>query len=524
MGGEPDAPGLDGPWDVRRILGTVTVQEDGSARFRIPAYTPIAVQPLDADGQAVQLMRSWFTAMPGEVVSCVGCHESQNVAPPNRKTIAGMRDAEPIRDWHGPARGFDFRREVQPVLDKFCIGCHADLADQPARPIQDNQNAYNLASRFTPSYYALRRLVRTPTRESDMHLLPPWEFHAETTRLVQMLRKDHHNVALDAEAWDRLFTWIDLGAPAHGTWTDICGTERVAHQSKRRAELRLRYTGMTDDPEAVYTVNRPPMTPVIPVEKLAATQPALRVPSKQHKIDTHTISLTDRIALELACTESNLWIGKFEVTNEQFELFDPAHNSGLEYGDYIQFSPGERGWSLARPRQPVVRVSWHAATEFCRWLSAKTGQRFRLPTEAEWENACRAGTTTPFWYGTIDTDFSPFANLSDRTHQAIDTFGWAGRSEVIPPWRPADTRFDDHARVSATVGSYAANPWGLHDMHGNVAEWTRSVCGTDRRVVRGGSWYDSPKRCLSDFRQSYQPEQGVYDVGFRVACESDSFH
>jgi len=279
---------------------------------------------------------------------------------------------------------------------------------------------------------------------------------------------------------------------------------------------------MAEDPEAIPVVTRPPITPVIPAEKVPVASPAPISAAKLHQFKTETISLTERITLELAYLDNNLWMDKFEVTNEQFALFDPAHDSGLEYGDYIQFSPGERGWSLARPRQPVVRVSWRAATDFCRWLSAKTSRRFRLPTEAEWENACRAGTTTPFWYGTLDTDFSRYANLSDRTHQAIDPFGWAGRPEVIPPWRPADTRFDDHARVSTTVGSYAANPWGFYDMHGNVAEWTSSACGPDRMVVRGGSWYDPPARCQSDSRQSYRPEQGVYDVGFRVVCEIDS--
>jgi hypothetical protein len=519
VGGEPDAPGLDGPWDVKSVLGTVPVCEDGSARFVIPAYTPIAVQPLDADGQAAQLMRSWFTAMPGEVVSCVGCHESQNTTPPNRQTLAARQPAATLRPWHGPTRGFDFRREVQPVLDQWCVGCHANLKDQPARPMQDNQNAYNLASRFTPSYYALRRLVRTPTRESDMHLLPPWEFHAETTRLIQLLRHGPCPATLDAEAWDRLITWIDLGAPAHGTWTEICGTERVVHQAKRRAEMRRRYTGMADEPETIPVASRAPVTPAIPSKPAPATTPAPIPAAAPHPIEIQTVVLTDRIALELARLDAQVWLGQFEVSNEQFALFDPAHDSGLEFGDYIQFSPGERGWSLARPRQPVVRVSWRSATEFCRWLSARTGRHFRLPTETEWEQACRAGTTTPFWYGTIDTDFSRYANLSDRTHQAIDPFGWAGRPEVIPPWRPADTRFNDHARVSTTVGSYAANPWGFHDMHGNVAEWTDSASGADRKVVRGGSWYDPPARCQSDFRQSYRPDQGVYDVGFRVACD-----
>ncbi len=584
MGGEPDAPGLDGPWDVKRILGTAPVHEDGSARFRIPALTPIAVQPLDAEGKAVQLMRSWFTAMPGEVLSCIGCHEPQNTTPPLRKTLAYARAADPIRPWYGPARGFDFRREVQPVLNQWCIGCHdgkprpdgrilPDLTDRPPVPVQDNQNAYNLASRFTPSYYALRRLVRTPTRESDMHLLPPWEFHADTTRLVQMLRKGHHGVAPDAEAWDRLVTWIDLGAPAHGTWTAICGRSRVEHQAERRRAMRLRYAGMDDHPEEDFNpvkISAEPVTPSdsgVPLQiadpecahwpfdaaearrrQTAAGQPAaeavplgsgvamemVRIPAAAFVMGGSGGAADEQPSVAVRI-ERDFWIGRCEVSNDQFALFDPAHDSRIEHGDYIQFSPGERGWSLARPRQPVVRVSWHQAVAFCRWLSTKTGRRFRLPTEAEWEYACRAGTATPFWYGTLDSDFAPFANVSDRTHQAIDPFGWSGRPLVIPPWRPADVRFDDRTRVSTTIGAFAANPWGLCDMHGNVAEWTSSAyrpypynehdgrenpTPRDRIVVRGGSWYDPPDRCRSAFRQSYLAPQGVYDVGFRVVCET----
>ena len=235
--------------------------------------------------------------------------------------------------------------------------------------------------------------------------------------------------------------------------------------------------------------------------------------------------------------DTPFWLGRFELTNEQFARFDPSHDSRLEHGDYIQFSPGERGWTLSRPKQPVVRVSWRRAVAFCRWLSARTGRRFTLPTEAQWEYACRAGTSTSHWYGSRDTDFSPFANASDAAHQVIDPFGWTGRPLVVPPWRPADARFNDHSRVSAPVGTYAANPWDLSDMHGNVAEWTLSAYrpypyrGDDgrndasakgKRVVRGGSWYDTPDRCRSAFRQCYLPDHGVYDVGFRVACPADA--
>ena len=101
------------------------MNEDGSALFRVPANTPLFVQPVDAEGKAQQLMRSWFTAMPGETLSCVGCHERQNSVPPSQYTAAanGQIPAE-IEPWYGPVRGLSFEREVQPVLDRRCAGCH----------------------------------------------------------------------------------------------------------------------------------------------------------------------------------------------------------------------------------------------------------------------------------------------------------------------------------------------------------------------------------------------------------------
>ena len=92
--------------------------------FRIPANTQISIQTLDAEGKALQLMRSWMTAMPGEILSCVGCHQKQNAGPPSKQTIAATKVASEIEPWRGPVRGFSFSREVQPVLDKYCVGCH----------------------------------------------------------------------------------------------------------------------------------------------------------------------------------------------------------------------------------------------------------------------------------------------------------------------------------------------------------------------------------------------------------------
>ncbi len=112
MGGLLGTVGMDGPWDIKRVLGTAPVETDGSANFVIPANTPISIQPLDAEGKALQVMRSWMTAMPGEVLSCVGCHEKQNMAPPPQQTIAAQRKPSSITPWYGPTRGFSFQREV----------------------------------------------------------------------------------------------------------------------------------------------------------------------------------------------------------------------------------------------------------------------------------------------------------------------------------------------------------------------------------------------------------------------------
>jgi len=101
-----------------------------------------------------------------------------------------------------------------------------------------------------------------------------------------------------------------------------------------------------------------------------------------------------------------------------------------------------------------------------------------------------------------------------------DTHGWGLPSGAIPPWRPAITNFNDKFRVTAPVGSFAPNPWGLHDMIGNAAEWTLSDYRPGEKVVRGGSFADRPQYATASYRLCYPPWQRVYNVGFRILCES----
>jgi formylglycine-generating enzyme required for sulfatase activity len=569
MGGQNNRVGLDGPWDIKRVLGTVPVQADGSALFSVPANTPISIQPLDAEGKALQLMRSWLTAMPGETLSCVGCHERQNSGPPAKATLASQKAPDAIKPWYGPTRGFAFSREVQPVLDHYCVSCHDGAKDKkipdfralpPVHPPAPDPT-FRDGTVFTPSYLALRCYVRTATMEGDMHLLTPADIHADTSELVQMLRQGHHNVRLNPEAWDRLVTWIDLGAPAHGTWTEIVGAEKVNPGRERRKTLLSRYAQLDEDPENI------PELPVPRFDSPASSAEETPVPSKSsHQtasssalaapaiLPRRTVTLPGALQLDLVqvpagsveipvekadtrrrvTVETPYWMAVTEITNEQYACFDPKHDSRIENGDFLQFSIEERGFPLNEPKQPVCRVSWERAQEFCKWLSEKTGERFTLPDENPVGVCLSRRFAHPLGFGGLDTDFTPYANLADAAFRVVGTYEpWKLPHYAVHPWRPAIESVNDGQRVSSPVGSYKPNPWGLYDMHGNVWEWTRTPLPSDSvpdllnasatpgsYIVRGGSWYDRPRRAASDFRLAYRPWQQVYNVGFRVICES----
>ena len=113
--------GIQSGWDIKRLLGTVPVEEDGSAIFKVPANTPISIQPIDKDGVAVQWMRSWVTGQPGEVVSCIGCHEDQNQIPIPKRVMASQKAAVPLKAPEGGVRSFTFDLEIQPILDLSLI-------------------------------------------------------------------------------------------------------------------------------------------------------------------------------------------------------------------------------------------------------------------------------------------------------------------------------------------------------------------------------------------------------------------
>lgn len=229
------------------------------------------------------------------------------------------------------------------------------------------------------------------------------------------------------------------------------------------------------------------------------------------------------------------WMGKFEVTWDEYDLFafsqdirrkqvkgiDAATQPETEkLADAITRPTrpyADETFGLGRKRQPVICITHHAAMEYCRWLSTKTGQTYRLATEAEWEYACRAGTETPWSFG--------------------------DDPEALPQYAHARPLADNCAIKTAPVGRLKPNAWGLFDFHGNVAEWcldpyiddyhaatgfidprARSEDPDGKRVLRGGSFvWSDPGLFRCAYRDGQIPIRlGMEYAGFRVVCEVGS--
>ena len=195
-------------------------------------------------------------------------------------------------------------------------------------------------------------------------------------------------------------------------------------------------------------------------------------------------------------TVPSFFMGKYPVTQAQYEAImgtNPSHFKG--------------------ENRPVERVNWNDAVKFCKLLSQRTGKNYTLPSEAQWEYACRAGTTTPFYFGeSITPDLV--------NYNGDDPYGYASQGE--------------YRRQTTDVGSFPRNAFGLYDMHGNVWEWcldnwvdsynnapTNGSAVTSSiklKLLRGGSWYNDSENCRSAYRNNSNLGNGNYNFGIRVVC------
>lgn len=562
--------GIQSGWDIKRILGTIPVEDDGSVMFKIPANTPVSIQPLDDDGAAVQWMRSWFTGQPGEIVSCVGCHEDQNRLPIPKRVAASQKPPLKLTLPEGGIRSFTFDLEMQPVLDRACIACHN--GEGRAFDLHGGQKDKR---GYGTSYLNIHPYIHRQGPEADMLVLQPYEYHANTSELVRILKKGHYNVQLTGKEWKTLYNWIDYNAPDKGFFQADTITSfpyKGYPQIDRRIELTNKYgNGMSVDWKqeitdyAAYlkaqgniTPIRPePLPPVTPKEIKAKGWPFhvvaagkdsrmevelapgvkltfVRIPAGEFVMGSYKGEADARPTSKVKINKP-FWMAEVEVTNEQYAALCPDHDS--RYVDQLWKDHTRPGYVANAPLQPVIRVSYEDALTYCRLLSEKTGRRITLPTEAQWEWACRAGSDTDFWFGNLNADFGSKENLADASTtdfavSGIDPQPMKKESSWYPyySYLPKSADVNDGNMIQTDSKSYEANPFGLYGMHGNIAEWTRSdyrpypytekaSAPAAYKVVRGGSCFERPKFSTAYARKAYYPWQRVFNVGFRLIIE-----
>lgn len=202
----------------KQILGTVPVERDGSAYFRVPARMPVLFQALDARGRAVQTMRSLTYLQPGEQISCVGCHEPRSsTAAVRREALAMTRAPSAITPGPDGSRPLSYPILVQPVLDRHCVGCH-NAKKAEGKVVLTGEPA----GKFSQSYNALvTRVSYTAWGNPQNNFEPltaPDRFGARASKLVALLDRGHYDVRLTSEEWERLVTWIDANALFYGTF------------------------------------------------------------------------------------------------------------------------------------------------------------------------------------------------------------------------------------------------------------------------------------------------------------------
>ena len=215
-----------------------------------------------------------------------------------------------------------------------------------------------------------------------------------------------------------------------------------------------------------------------------------------------------------------IFFGDVRAGVHLFELFSTGHKTE-QFNFNTDYSWRNAGFEQTDDH-PVVNVSWNDAVAFCKWLSKREGRTYRLPTEAEWEFACRAGTDTRYYNGADPEKLAGIGNVAD-----------AAAKVRFPDWKYTIKANDGYA-FTAPVGKFKPNAFGLYDMHGNAWQWCADWYDEDYygkspaddptgpdtgsvRVVRGGSWCFGPDHACSAFRDGDGPDCRMHGGGFRIA-------
>ena len=379
----------------------------------------------------------------------------------------------------------DFQKQVQPILTKECAACHGP--ERPAGGVKITDRASVLSDRMVvpgkPEASLLQRVIDLPP--GTPKAMPPGRQLAKADR--DLIRQ----WIAEGAKWPE-GTVVSSGAPPaadeRATVQKIHAKITAASKEKSPADMKP-YTAKIPNTDVTFD-----MVP-IPAGEFAMGTPAgekgRRDDESQRKVRVDPF-----------------WMGKHEVTWDEYRLFMFSQMAKEDVNKDAVVD------AISRPTRPYVEMSFgmgingfpaismtqHAANKYAQWLSAKTGQFYRLPTEAEWEYACRAGTTTAYSFGDDPSQLGEYAWFGDNS----------------------DGKYQK-------VGTKKPNPWGLHDMHGNVMEWTldqhdpsgynglpaenpyRVATEPYPHAVRGGAWTDPADQLRCGSRIGSDPSWKMQD-------------
>lgn len=226
--GQQEPLSLGGTFTLERILGTVPVEADGSASFEVPALRSIFVVALDENDMSVKRMQSFMTIEPGETLSCVGCHEQRQSAPPAaRRTQAMLRAPSKITPITDVPEVIDFPRDVQPILDKHCVGCHDFVKTEQGRPCAGGVIlSGDHGPRFSISYAMLTVHKQFFDGRNGAGNRAPQTIGSSASPLMQKLDGQHFDVQLSSHEKKMIRLWIESAAAYPGTYAAL-GTGMV---------------------------------------------------------------------------------------------------------------------------------------------------------------------------------------------------------------------------------------------------------------------------------------------------------
>lgn len=438
--------------------------------------------------------------------------EDDMVMPPKKEGILEKSQIEVIKAWieqgaEWPAGvvleqtpRIRFEKHIQPILEQNCVSCHNEdkakgdwIITTRKEAFESGENAPNIVP-FDTKKSAIYTLTTLESDDDD--LMPPKKSGGP----------------LPKEDITYLKLWIEQGAP----WPD--GIKLTAKEKKGPA------TNNPDNMDLVkkihaHIVQTSKEKTEAEMKEYESSIPKTGAPYSMVVIKSGEFSMgspeaeagrSDDEGPQVKKTIKPFWMGKYEVTWDEYEPFQLTNQGRNKDGSRQVWSPTDKpedlisqptppyqpmDFGMGRERYPAICMTQHAANKYCQWLSAQTGHFYRLPTEAEWEYAARAGTTTAYFFG-------------DDASQLKD-YAWY---------------FDNAPNFQyAKIGGKKPNPWGLYDIYGNVCEWTldqytpatpsAEVLGSDwvrsktpyPHVARGGTYDDDPEFLRSAARKASDP-------------------